>query len=85
MASLRTLTIPADLGSEEVVRLRKSYNALLDVLGTLLDSLETATLVTDVNAAATAALASLETDATGVIKIDTPPSIPVRPAMPVKS
>lgn len=76
MADLRTVNVIEDTGSEELKRLRKSYNALLDVVGDLLDALETAAAVGDVNTAATNALAVLETNSTEVVKVGGEPGVP---------
>lgn len=75
MADIRTVTVPEDTGSEELKRLRKSYNALLDMFGNLLDALEAAADVAAVNTAATAALAELETNTAVVIKIGADPGV----------
>jgi hypothetical protein len=85
MADLRTLQVVQDSGSEELKRLRKSYNSLLDALGTFMDSLEAATADATVIACATAFLATVESDTTGVLKITGDPETPNRPARAVTS
>jgi hypothetical protein len=75
MAEVRTAPVIEDTGSEEVKRLRKSYNALLDALGTFMDSLEAATADATVQACATAFLASVETDAADIVKIGGEPNV----------
>jgi hypothetical protein len=79
MADVRTVNVIEDVGSEELARLRRSYNALLDQYGNLLDALATATTVGDVNTAATAALAELETDQATIIKVGVTTEMPHRP------
>jgi hypothetical protein len=83
MADVRTQPVVEDTGSEELRQLRKSYNGLLDVVGTLLDALETAADVGAVNAAAVAALASIESDTATVKKIGGEPGVPSRHQFPV--
>lgn len=83
MANLRTLPVIQDSGSEELRRLRLSYNALLDAVGNLLDAMEAATAVGDIATAATTMLALLETDATHIPRIGGEPNIPVGPSRPV--
>lgn len=76
MADIRTVTVVEDTGSEELKRLRKSYNSLLDALGTFMDSLEAATADATVQACATAFLAAVETDAAEIIKVGGDPGVP---------
>jgi hypothetical protein len=85
MASIRTQPVIEDTSSEELRTLRVSYNGLLDVVGTLLDALKAASDVPAVNAAATAALASLETDTATAVKVGGEPGVPARPARAVVS
>jgi hypothetical protein len=85
MASWRTQPVLADVGSEELKKLRLSYNSLLDVVGDLLDALEAASDVAAVNAAATAALAAVEVDTAGAKKVGAEPNIPERPSRAVTS
>lgn len=84
MADLRTQPMVEDTGSEELRRLRKSYNALLDNLGIFMDSLEAATADATVQACATAFLAAVEVDTAEVVKVGGN-DIPNRPQRPVTS
>jgi len=77
MATFRTLPVVEDLGSEETKQLIISYNALLESLGTFMDSVETAAGASA--AAATAFLAEVETDNAAVLKIGREPGVPSRP------
>lgn len=85
MADIRTQPVESDLGSEELRKLRLSYNALLEGLGTFLDEVEAATAVADVATAATNFLALLEIDATNIPAIGGLPNIPERRSRPVTS
>jgi hypothetical protein len=85
MADFRTLPVLEDSGSEQVKRLNDSYNALLDSLGTFMDSLAAATADATVIACATAFLAEVETDAALVVRVGREPGVPVRPARAVTS
>lgn len=64
MANLQNQPVIGDSGSEELKLLRKSYNAMLAIFGVFLDSVEVAAATANVNAAATAALLSLEATTT---------------------
>ncbi len=64
MADIQNQKVIGDTGSEELKLLRKSYNALLVIFGTYLDAIEAAGAVGNINAAATAALLSLEATTT---------------------
>ena len=79
MATFRTLPITEDLGSEQIKQLIISYNALLESLGTFMDSLEAATADATVQACATAFLAEVETNTASVLKIGREPGVPSRP------
>jgi hypothetical protein len=83
MADIRTLNVIEDSGSEELKRLRKSYNALLDNLGTFLDAAEAATIVADINTAATTFLAAIEVDTAEVMKVGGQPGLSNAPARPL--
>jgi hypothetical protein len=85
MANIRNQPVVADLGSEEVKLLRKSYNSMLDVFGTLLDALEAAAAIGNINTAATAALASIEAADSVTKKILATKEIPDRPKFPATS
>jgi len=78
MADIRTVTVVEDSGSEELKRLRKSYNALLESLGTFMDSVETAAGASA--AAATAFLAEIETDSAEVVAIGGDPNVGNNPS-----
>lgn len=73
MADLRTVTVIEDTGSEELKRLRKSYNALLAALGRYMDTEEAAAGASA--AAATAFLAEIETDTAEVVAIGGDPNV----------
>lgn len=83
MADVRTQPILQDVGSEELRKLRLSYNALLDAVGDLLDALESAAAIGDVNTAATAFKALIETDTADIVKVGGLPNIPERPSRSV--
>ena len=83
MADIRTLAVVEDTGSEEVKRLRKSYNALLDSLGTFMDSVETAAGASA--AAATAFLAEVEVNTALVVKVTGDPGVGNNPSRGVTS
>ena len=85
MADLRTVNVIEDTGSEELKRLRKSYNALLDNLGIFMDSLEAATADATVLACATAFKAAVESDSAEVVKVGGKPGVPNAPQRPVQS
>jgi hypothetical protein len=85
MADIRTLPVIEDSGSEELKRLRLSYNALLTALGTFMDSLEAATADATVLACATAFLATVESDTTDVLAIGAEPGVPTAPKRSVYS
>jgi hypothetical protein len=85
MANIKNQPVVADLGSEEIKLLRKSYNSMLDVFGTLLDALEIAGDVAAINAAATAALASIEATDSVTKKIIATKELPDRPKLPATS
>lgn len=85
MADVRTLTIVEDLGSEHEREVRKSYNALLNALGDFLDAAEAATTVGDINTAATAMKALIETDTAAIRRVVGTQNIPQRPARAVTS
>lgn len=85
MADIRSLKIVEDTGSEELKRLRKSYNALLDQLGIFMDALEAATADATVNATATAFLAAVETDSATIVKVEGTPGVGNNPAPSVTS
>ena len=80
MADFRTVDVIEDTGSEELRRLRKSYNALLVELGTFMDSVETAAGASA--AAATAFLAAVEIDSAPVVIVGAEPEVPNRPQRP---
>jgi hypothetical protein len=82
MASIRNQPVVADVGSEELKLLRKSYNSLLDVFGTLLDALSAASAIGDVNTGADAALASVEAANSVTKKIVTTKELADRPKFP---
>ena len=84
MADLRTQPVVQDTGSEELKKLRLSYNALLDALGDYLDAVEAATQVSDIATAATNLLALLEVDATHIPKIGGEPGVIERPSRPIQ-
>jgi hypothetical protein len=79
MADVRTQPVLQDVGSEELRLLRQSYNAMLDAVGDLLDALETAAAIGDVNTAATAFKALIETNTSEIVKIGGLPNIPDAP------
>lgn len=83
MADIRTQPVVEDLGSEEVKKLRFSFNAFLDAFGTFLDSLEAAAAIGDVSTAATTFLAEIETDLAEIKKIVGEPGNIERPSRPV--
>lgn len=85
MADIRTQPVIEDTGSEELRQLRKSYNGLLDVFGTLIDAIEVGADIAAMQAAATAALASIESDTAVVKKIGGEPGVPSRHQFPVNS
>jgi len=85
MAAIRTLPVLEDVGSEQVKQLIISHNALLDALGTFMDSLEVATADATVLACATAFLATAEVDTTAILKIGREPGITSRPKRAVTS
>ena len=83
MADLRTVNVIEDTGSEELRRLRKSYNALLAALGRYMDAEETAAGASA--AAATAFLAEVEVDSAEVVVVGGEPGIQNRPQRPIQS
>lgn len=83
MANIRTQPVIEDTGSEQVKKLTDSYNALLEALGTFMDTVETAAGASA--AAATAFLATVESDTTAVTAIGRQPGVPERPSRPVTS
>lgn len=85
MATWRTQPVIEDLGSEEVKKLVRSYNGLLDAVGDLVDALESAAAVGDINTAATAFLAAVESNTATAVKIGREPGVPERPSRPVTS
>ena len=85
MADIRTLTVPADTGSEQLKRLTDSYNALLELLGVFMDDMVAATADATVIAAAQAVLDAVEVDAAEVVAIGRSQDIHVRPARAVTS
>ena len=80
MATIKTLPVVADLGSQEVSQLIHSYNHLLDVLGDLITGLK---IVAD--EAATHALATIAETAlqTNVFKIQEQPDLTLNPTRPM--
>ena len=78
MADIRSLKVVEDTGSEELKRLRKSYNALLDSMGTFMDSVKTAAGASA--PAATAFLAEVETDSALVVKVTGDPGVGNNPS-----
>lgn len=80
MATIKTLPVIADLGSQEVAQLVHSYNHLLDVLGDLITGLTTVA-----DEAATHALALLAETALqdNVFKIQEKPDSPLNPTRPM--
>ena len=85
MAEIRTQPVVQDTGSEELKKLRLSYNALVELVGNILDDLEGAANIAAVNAAATVRLAEIETDTADVVAIGGLPGVPERPSRPVTS
>jgi hypothetical protein len=83
MADIRTVPIIEDTGSEQLKRLTDSYNALLESLGTYMDTVEAAAGASA--AAATAFLAEVETDTATVVAIGRLPGVQARPARAVTS
>lgn len=83
MADIRTQPVIQDLGSEELKKLRLSYNALVTLVGHILDDLEGAASVAAINAAATVRLAELETDTADVVAVGGEPGVPERHSRPV--
>ncbi len=79
MANTRTLPVIEDVGSEELRQLRLAHNALVDLVGNLLDDLEGAGSVGAINTAATTRLAEVEIDTATVLKIGGEPGIVSRP------
>lgn len=79
MASIRTLPVIEDVGSEQVKKLTDSYNALVELVGNILDDLEGAADVAAINAAATARLAEIEVENATVVAIGREPGVPERP------
>lgn len=76
MATIKTLPVIADLGSQEVAQLIHSYNHLLDTLGTLITGLKTAVDVPAINTLATTAETSMQDF---VYMIKEQPNIPLAP------
>lgn len=85
MANMRTLPIIEDTGSEQVKQLTDAHNALVDLVGDLMDDLEGAADDAARIAAMTARLALVEVDTSPVVKIGRQPGIAVRPARAVTS
>lgn len=85
MADIRTKPVIEDTGSEQLKKLTNSYNALLESLGTFMDSLEAATADATVKACATAFLAEVEVNTATVVAIGRQPGVPERPSRAVTS
>ena len=79
MANMRTLPMIEDTGSEQVKQLTDAHNALVDLVGNILDDLEGAADDAARIAAATAQLALVEVDTSPVVKIGRQPGVPSRP------
>ncbi len=79
MAAVRTLPLVEDTGSEQLKQLTISYNALLDLVGNIMDDLEGAANIGAVNAAMTIRLAEIEADTATVLKVGREPGVPSRP------
>jgi len=79
MATIRTLPVVEDVGSEQVKQLIISYNAMVELVGNILDDLEGAANIAAVNAAATVRLAEIEVDTATVVAIGREPGVPSRP------
>ena len=85
MAEIRTQPVIQDTGSEELKKLRLSYNAMVELLGNILDDLESAANIAAVNAAATVRLLEIEVDTATVVAVGGQPGVPERPSRPVTS
>jgi hypothetical protein len=85
MAEIRTQPVVEDLGSEQVKKLTDSYNALVELVGNILDDLEGAANIGAVNAAATVRLAEIESDIATVVAVGRQPGVPEGPSRPVTS
>jgi hypothetical protein len=85
MAELRTQPVLQDTGSEEVKKLRLSFNALATLVGDLLDEIEGAADLGALQTATTALLAQVETDTATVVLVGGEPGVPERPSRPVTS
>jgi len=80
MASIKTLPVVSDLGSQEVAQLVNNYNHLLDVLGDMITSMKaTAGFVADLQTIATTAETALEAT---VYKIAQSPNVPLGRVFP---
>jgi hypothetical protein len=85
MANMRTLPVLEDTGSEQLKKLTDAHNALVDLVGDILDDLEGAADDAARIAAATARLALVEADTSPVVKIGRLPGVVVRPSRAVTS
>ena len=82
--SVSTQPVIQDVGSEELKKLRLSYNALLDAVSALMDELEVAGAIGDVNTAAVNFKALLEAAAPGIVKVGGEPGVGQRPSRPLQ-
>jgi hypothetical protein len=82
MASIKIQRVVGDSGSQEFVQLLGSYNALLDVLGTLITGLKTTADEAATNALATTAETALQNT---VYKVQGTYDIPNGPRMELSS
>lgn len=85
MADIRTQPVIEDIGSEQLKKLTLSYNALVELVGNILDDLEGAANIAAVNAAATVRLAEIEADTADVVAVGRLPGVVERPSRPVTS
>jgi len=74
MATIKTLPVTGDLGSQEVAQLIHSYNHLLDVVGDLITGLKTVADEAATHALATTAETALQTN---VFKVQEVKQIPL--------
>jgi methyl-accepting chemotaxis protein len=79
MANVKTLPVIGDTGSQDVAQLVKNFNALVDVLGTMITSMKSsAGFVADLQTIATTAETALVAT---VDKLKLQPNTPLAPGM----
>jgi hypothetical protein len=79
MATIKTRPVIGDNGSQELAQLRKSYNALVQVVGDLITSLKGSTDVPSIVVIVTAAELVIQST---VEKIGTQPNLGLNPTRP---